>query len=244
MPRRAALAWGFLLGALLLVLLRHLRLFARPVPALVSALQWTDGQLGLLLALAGVVCWRLDRRARATDAGLPLLVAAVAATGSALRHFGRLDLTSLATWLHGGTWLYGHVGLAGALIGWAPVSVRHRNRLGVCLGVGGLAAAAAAFVSVGSPRARVALADPPGACVEPASRMRAEHPALLAAWRDAAVREDRHEWVASDGRRHPISLTGTCLRCHDNASRFCGGCHATVGVAPTCLGCHVPPEGK
>ena len=79
------------------------------------------------------------------------------------------------------------------------------------------------------------------ACVESAEWMRANHPSLLDAWRDDLVREGRVEYVASDGVRYTISLTGTCMECHDDRQTFCVRCHDYADVDPTCWECHVEP---
>jgi len=77
------------------------------------------------------------------------------------------------------------------------------------------------------------------ACVAPAAYMRASHMQLLAEWRDAVVRRGVRTWTAPDGRRHRISLTGTCLRCHASKARFCDRCHGFAGVSPACWNCHI-----
>ncbi|MBI2838755.1 MAG: sulfate reduction electron transfer complex DsrMKJOP subunit DsrJ [Acidobacteria bacterium] len=79
-------------------------------------------------------------------------------------------------------------------------------------------------------------------CVESAEFMRQRHAALLVDWRDAVVREGLNRYVASDGREFRISLTGTCLGCHTQASAFCDRCHAYIGVSPECWSCHVRPS--
>ncbi len=75
-------------------------------------------------------------------------------------------------------------------------------------------------------------------CVEPVAFMRASHMELLNAWRDAVVRNGERVYVAADGRRWDISLTGTCLRCHDEQDKFCDRCHAYAAVEPVCWDCH------
>ena len=51
-------------------------------------------------------------------------------------------------------------------------------------------------------------------CIEPTAFMRARHMELLDQWRLAVVRVADRVYVASDGKRHDMSLTRTCLRCH------------------------------
>jgi hypothetical protein len=75
--------------------------------------------------------------------------------------------------------------------------------------------------------------------------IRREHPALLSQWRDAVVRDGQTTFRTSDGRDVPMSLSGTCLGCHTEPSKFCDRCHDWVGVKPGCFGCHVrPAEGR
>jgi hypothetical protein len=80
-------------------------------------------------------------------------------------------------------------------------------------------------------------------CVEATPFMRSNHMKLLVAWRDDVVREGNRLYAAKDGRTFEISLTGTCLKCHDNKARFCDRCHDYVGAKPTCWSCHnIPGE--
>ncbi len=75
-------------------------------------------------------------------------------------------------------------------------------------------------------------------CIEPTEWMRARHMELLDTWRQAVVRDDARVYVASDGRRHAMSLTGTCLRCHAEPAKFCDRCHAYAAVDAYCWDCH------
>jgi hypothetical protein len=78
-------------------------------------------------------------------------------------------------------------------------------------------------------------------CVMPVSYMRTSHMKLLFRWRDEAVRENIHTFKAYDGKMYNISLTGTCLSCH-NKAQFCDRCHDYAGVRPpSCWSCHVDP---
>jgi hypothetical protein len=81
-------------------------------------------------------------------------------------------------------------------------------------------------------------------CVETTAYMRAWHMDLLNTWRDAVVRDGEHVYVAGDGKRHNMSLTGTCLRCHAEPAKFCNRCHDYTGVQPYCWDCHRQPKGK
>lgn len=75
-------------------------------------------------------------------------------------------------------------------------------------------------------------------CIEPTSFMRANHMQLLDQWRQAVVRVDDRVYVASDGKRHEMSLTRTCLRCHADTEKFCTRCHLYAGVEVFCWDCH------
>jgi hypothetical protein len=78
-------------------------------------------------------------------------------------------------------------------------------------------------------------------CVAPAEFMRTDHMRLLADWRDG-LREGQRDYTAGDGRRFSVSLTGTCLKCHDNKEQFCDRCHDYTGVKPNCWSCHIIPK--
>ncbi|HET8538536.1 MAG TPA: sulfate reduction electron transfer complex DsrMKJOP subunit DsrJ [Anaeromyxobacter sp.] len=75
-------------------------------------------------------------------------------------------------------------------------------------------------------------------CVEPTAYMRSRHMELLDEWRDAVVRDAQRVYVASDGQRHEMSLTGSCLRCHEDQEKFCNKCHLYAGVETFCFDCH------
>src|SRR5512135_1879760 len=72
-------------------------------------------------------------------------------------------------------------------------------------------------------------------CVEPTAFMRSRHMELLNAWREAVVRNADRVYVATDGQRYDISLTGTCLRCHQDQDKFCNKCHVYAGVETFCF---------
>jgi hypothetical protein len=69
--------------------------------------------------------------------------------------------------------------------------------------------------------------------------MRASHMRLLADWRERAVRRGVRTYRASDGREFEISLSGTCLKCHLDKTKFCDRCHEYADVSPGCWDCHV-----
>ena len=86
---------------------------------------------------------------------------------------------------------------------------------------------------------------PEGKCVEDTEYMRHWHMDLLDEWRDQVVREGKRMYVASDGQKYEASLSLTCMRCHDDKSKFCDRCHDYMGVSPYCWDCHVePPAGE
>jgi [DsrC]-trisulfide reductase subunit J len=99
---------------------------------------------------------------------------------------------------------------------------------------------APAWLGAARPSRPLELARPSKAkqCVEATAFMRARHMELLDGWRDAVVRRAERVYVASDGRRHEISLTRTCLGCHEEPEKFCDRCHAYAGVEALCWDCH------
>lgn len=80
-------------------------------------------------------------------------------------------------------------------------------------------------------------------CIEETEYMSARHMELLNQWRNAVVREGESEYTSSSGETYTMSLTGTCMDCHDNRERFCTRCHDYADVAPRCWNCHIEPEG-
>jgi hypothetical protein len=81
-------------------------------------------------------------------------------------------------------------------------------------------------------------------CVADAVFMRTNHMQLLMDWRDEVVRTNQRIFTTRDGRRYYKSLSGTCMRCHDQKQAFCDRCHDYVGVTPYCWDCHVEPKGE
>ena len=78
-------------------------------------------------------------------------------------------------------------------------------------------------------------------CVESAEYMRSHHMELLNDWRDRVVR-DGERFIEIDGVQWEMSLTNTCMECHENKPGFCDQCHDYLGVAPYCWDCHLTPE--
>lgn len=81
------------------------------------------------------------------------------------------------------------------------------------------------------------------ACVEDTPFMTANHMDLLNSWRDSVVRDGVLEYTAASGEIFQMSLTKTCLDCHDNRDDFCTRCHDYANVKPTCWECHTTPGG-
>lgn len=80
-------------------------------------------------------------------------------------------------------------------------------------------------------------------CIEETEYMSAHHMELLNQWRNAVVREGETEYTSASGEVYTMSLTGTCMDCHDNRENFCTRCHDYADVAPRCWNCHIEPEG-
>jgi len=76
-------------------------------------------------------------------------------------------------------------------------------------------------------------------CVESREHMRAWHMDMLNQWRDAVVRGNERVYVSTDGSKHSMSLTSTCLKCHADPAGFCDRCHEYSGVKPFCWDCHL-----
>ena len=81
-------------------------------------------------------------------------------------------------------------------------------------------------------------------CIESTGWMAANHAQLLDKWRDAVVRQGKRTYTASDGSRHDMYLTKTCLRCHDGREKFCEKCHSYADVQLTCWNCHLDTSSE
>jgi hypothetical protein len=79
-------------------------------------------------------------------------------------------------------------------------------------------------------------------CVMPTEYMRAEHMQLLDLWRHSVVRNAERVYVNPSGKEFTMSLSNTCLDCHNNKADFCDKCHAYASVTPYCWDCHVDPK--
>lgn len=85
-------------------------------------------------------------------------------------------------------------------------------------------------------------------CVYPTDYMKTEHMDVLDEWRDKVVREDQRfllrngKFVEFRGKKMEMSLSHTCMKCHNNKSQFCDQCHNYLSVNPYCWDCHVAPK--
>jgi hypothetical protein len=79
-------------------------------------------------------------------------------------------------------------------------------------------------------------------CVMDPQEMKSEHMTLLNKWRDLVVREGVRVWETEEGVQYQMSLTNTCLDCHESKEKFCDQCHNYLGVDPFCWECHIDPE--
>ncbi|MBT4497392.1 MAG: sulfate reduction electron transfer complex DsrMKJOP subunit DsrJ [Gemmatimonadetes bacterium] len=79
-------------------------------------------------------------------------------------------------------------------------------------------------------------------CVEEAEWMSANHQQLLNQWRDTVIREGKKEYTSTDGAQYEMSLSKTCMSCHENQQTFCDRCHDYTDVHPTCWKCHLDPS--
>lgn len=81
-------------------------------------------------------------------------------------------------------------------------------------------------------------------CIRETDYMRAYHMDILNDWRDQVVRENIR-YFNYNGEKLEMSLTNTCMDCHDNKADFCDQCHNYLDVDPYCWDCHfeqVPVE--
>lgn len=81
-------------------------------------------------------------------------------------------------------------------------------------------------------------------CVMSTPYMRSEHMKVLNTWRDEVIRQDKRFYETADGRVYDMSLTKTCMKCHESKAEFCDQCHNYVGVTPYCWDCHTYPKEK
>lgn len=82
-------------------------------------------------------------------------------------------------------------------------------------------------------------------CVRSTEYMRAEHMQLLNDWRDIVVRDANRTYINEQGKAFNMSLSNTCLDCHDNKAQFCDRCHDYASARPYCWDCHIDnPKGE
>jgi len=82
-------------------------------------------------------------------------------------------------------------------------------------------------------------------CIRPTEWMRAEHMQLLNDWRDTVVRDAKRTYINEEGKSFDMSLSNTCLDCHDNKAQFCDRCHDYASARPYCWDCHIDnPKGE
>jgi len=81
-----------------------------------------------------------------------------------------------------------------------------------------------------------------GHCVLPEAEMRASHMQVIYDWRETVVRGGGRTVILKDGREMKMSLSNTCLGCHDNKKQFCDTCHGYLAVKPFCWDCHFNPK--
>lgn len=88
-----------------------------------------------------------------------------------------------------------------------------------------------------------------GQCIESKEYMKGYHMEMLNTWRDKVVRQDVRFLKKADGTyfmlnevKAEMSLTKTCMSCHDNKAKFCDECHNYLDVKPYCWDCHIDPS--
>jgi hypothetical protein len=97
----------------------------------------------------------------------------------------------------------------------------------------------------GSPGPKPELELPAGEtqCVELKDYMTAHHMEILNQWRDAVVRQGQKDYTSKAyGKTYEMSLTGTCMGCHQKRDTFCNRCHNYADVNPYCWDCHLEPQ--
>ncbi len=82
-------------------------------------------------------------------------------------------------------------------------------------------------------------------CAEDKEYMTANHMGLLDEWRNAVVREGERDYTSKAfGTQFEMSLSRTCMKCHNNSDTFCNRCHTYADVKPLCWDCHFEPKGN
>ena len=82
-------------------------------------------------------------------------------------------------------------------------------------------------------------------CVLPKDQMRAEHMQVIYDWRETVVRGGGRMYSHPGdpaGVQREMSLSNTCLACHEGKKEFCNTCHVYLAVKPFCWDCHFDPK--
>ncbi|HSD63539.1 MAG TPA: sulfate reduction electron transfer complex DsrMKJOP subunit DsrJ [Ignavibacteriaceae bacterium] len=79
-------------------------------------------------------------------------------------------------------------------------------------------------------------------CVENIDFMRSNHMVLLNDWRNEVVRTGNRNFISENGKHFNMSLTNTCLNCHQDKAQFCDQCHNYMGISNYCWDCHNEPQ--
>ncbi|MBS3920072.1 MAG: sulfate reduction electron transfer complex DsrMKJOP subunit DsrJ [Deltaproteobacteria bacterium] len=79
-------------------------------------------------------------------------------------------------------------------------------------------------------------------CVEPKALIRVNHKDLLDDWKMSVVRSGIRTYQASNKKIYTMSLTRTCMNCHQDRKEFCDQCHNYMGVKNKCWDCHMYPK--
>ena len=79
-------------------------------------------------------------------------------------------------------------------------------------------------------------------CVEPKALIRLNHKDLLDDWKMSVVRSGIRTYRASNKKIYTMSLTRTCMNCHQDRKEFCDQCHNYMGVTNKCWDCHMYPK--
>jgi hypothetical protein len=84
-------------------------------------------------------------------------------------------------------------------------------------------------------------------CIAGKEYMNHNHMEILNDWRNKVVRSDLRYYKKNgrtfliDGKPAEMSLTHSCLKCHNDKKAFCDRCHDYLAVKPYCWDCHVVP---
>ena len=79
-------------------------------------------------------------------------------------------------------------------------------------------------------------------CILPRAEMRASHMQVIYDWRETVVRGGGRMYRHPDGVEREMSLSNTCLKCHEGKKEFCNTCHEYLAVKPFCWDCHFDPK--